>query len=667
MGGGPEAGRVRWNRVFKRRSSPYIHGREGGATCRQPDAANNEGNADMSALQKALDDSRRKLGGGTAAVRGNLILRPSEFRAESVVGTILSGAWAGREVEIGYAGTLRREDYTDKDGRSYVDIANGGTLRVEGVGGGKEGVRTSRWMLTFNGRPKSDRHRIVHDAVCSYVDTGFRDAEGRPKLRIDQLMLKGERHVSTIDDLRDAIGEGFASEGAVTLFGMDGGSVVQAPFFLSGKFVDGAWVPFDPAERADETIEAFGEAAGRVREALANGGFSVVPTRRHGVGAGTAGMIESSLGEAARKGVRARITTIDPENWACPTIGMRLSAALNRKGAGAPPEGAGAKLAAAFKSHADKDGSARFGQKGFRGLTDGDLAKFFASSGVELTEHPARGWSTQSLLVDQPEGVARGFVIKAFKLKPTTPYPPVAACADARAAYYSEMGKAVLTVIGGGGAAAVPKTDARPDRPEENSKISPRGADPAMDGASPVFDDAVSPSNGAVAATAAGVAIPVFDGADLPPDEVAAAVDAAFPVFEEEVSPPHESEASADGSFPIFDDAVSPPDDAPADGAIPDLDDGDSPPEEAPVDGTSPIFWDVASAPDELVAEEAVDGAFPVLDDGASPPGEASADGAFPEFDDGGPPPEESATDLDEDDGLDDLLNDPAFEMDLDL
>ncbi len=404
----------------------------------------------MSDLQKLFASSRRKMSGASSTVRGNLVLKAKEFKADTVVGEVVSGLAAGTEIEVKYSGTLGQKDYTKKRGKSEVNIENGGTLRIENVQEGKDGVYDSRWMITFNGNPKVDQHHIIPDVVCNYVDNGRRDNEGRPKLKVNQLVMDAEKHVTTVEDLQAAIEAGFAAEGAVTLFGQDDeGNVIQAPFFRSGAMVDGKWTANDAAERAAETIASFGDGIAQVEEVLQKGGFSVVPTRGYSVGPVTAEMLETSMKEAEEKGVRARISTIDPQNWACPTIGMRLQRALNLTGDDALPSDTGAKLAEGFKSYADKSEAATFESKGWRGLSDDTLKKFFNTAGVELREHPATGWSTMTLLEDRMEGMERGFVIKGFQQLPTSPYPAVEACAEARSAYYTEMTEACEAAVAG--------------------------------------------------------------------------------------------------------------------------------------------------------------------------------------------------------------------------
>jgi hypothetical protein len=426
----------------------------------------------MSDLQAAFAKSRRALSGSSAPVRGNLILQATEFTEKTVKGKVLTGPQAGTEVEIGYAGTLGQKDYTKKTGKSFVDIAKGGSLRVERVSEGTDGVLKAGWMVTFNGKPKAEGHTVIPDAVCGFVDTGRRDQEDRPKLRVNQLMIEEDKLVKTVEDLQAAIEAAYASEGAVMLFGQQGQSMIQAPFTLSGKSVDGAWVANDPAERAAETIESFGDALDQVKEVLADGGFSVVPMRGYSVGPTTAEMMETTIQEAEEKGVRARISTVDPQNWKSPTIGMRLNSALAQKGDNAVSEGAGAKLTEAFKAFADKDEAEAFAKGGWKALSNDTLTKFFASAGVELVQHPANGWATQALLEDKLDGMDRGFIVKGFQLKASAPYPAVEACKEARENYYAEMKNSVEAAIEGLRADASVKAEAK-----EEAKAAEKAAE----------------------------------------------------------------------------------------------------------------------------------------------------------------------------------------------
>lgn len=403
----------------------------------------------MADLQAAFAKSRQKLSGNSAAIRGNLVLKVSDFTETTVKGIVLTGLHAGSKIEVAYSGTLKQKDYQKKSGKSFVDIAKGGSLRVEGVKEGKDGVLAARWMVTFNGKPKVDAHTVIPDAVCGFVDTGRKDGEGRPKLRINHLIIDNEVLVSTMDDLQTAIEKCYAEEGAVMLYGTDeNGQVIQAPFTLSGQLVDGKWAPNDATTRATETIESFGDATDQVKAVLAAGGFSVVPMRGYSVGPTTAEMMETTLQEAQEQGTRARISTVDPQNWQTPTMGMRLQSAFLKTGANdLIPKEVADKLTVAFKAYADKDETATFAKGGWRELSDDTITKFFASADVALVSHPASGWATQALLEDRFDGMDRGFIVKGFQLKSSSPYPAVAACAEARENYYSEMKNSIEAVV----------------------------------------------------------------------------------------------------------------------------------------------------------------------------------------------------------------------------
>lgn len=401
----------------------------------------------MAGLADAFKKSRRSMSNSTAPLAGNIILQATEFGAETVKGKVIGGQHDGAEIEVKYAGTLGQKDYTKKRGKSEVSIENGGTLRIERLKAGNDGVYSARWIKTFNGQPKPGQHSVIPDAVCKFTKLNGRDKEDRPKMRVSQLMVGNEVLAKSMDELKDAIKTAFEAEGAVTLFGMDGDTVIEAPYFLSGQMVDKKWEPYDPAEKAEDVIASLSDVREQVEKVLEDKGFSVVPMRSYAVGPTTAEMIEIDLKEAEEKGAVARISTLDPQNWAVPTIGMRLEMTLGAKGDNALEDGAADKLKAAFNDFADKSEAEVFGKAGFRGLSNATLTRFFESKGVELKEHPAEGWSTQSLLEDKLEGMDRGFVIKGFPLKSTAPYPAVEACKDARQAFYTEMKGAVEELV----------------------------------------------------------------------------------------------------------------------------------------------------------------------------------------------------------------------------
>ena len=420
-------------------------------------------------LQESLNKSRQETNEGSLPpVQGNMIIRPTEFGDNTVKGEIMSGPNAGTHIELKYAsrGDLDKAEFTDSSAKGYVNIDNGGTLRVERVTKGSDDVYNCGYMLTFNGKAEPGNH-VIPDAMCKFFDSGQRDRFDRPKQKINQLVLDDQKLVRTLDEMKAAMSVAFASEGGFALFGVDSdnGGVVEASYFLQGQYVNAAgestkpsyvdgkladgikWVDNNPDERADKIMQSYekSNSIDQIREILKKDGFSIVPLRGYVVGAGTAKNVEKEIEKSTERGRFANITSVDPRQWNISSLGQRVNFALLAKGNNALPEDTVNTLTQGFKSWLNKDEAATFGEKGWTGMSDEKLKGFFASAGVTLKDHPAQGWSTQSLLEMKGDNQPRGMIIKAFTQNQATPYPrEVEACKEALSGFYVEAKEAVL-------------------------------------------------------------------------------------------------------------------------------------------------------------------------------------------------------------------------------
>lgn len=403
----------------------------------------------MTSLTAALAQSRRTISGKQAKPFGRIILQPTEFTDKTVKGTVLTGAAKGQEIEVELKGHLKAKDYTTKSKKSYVDMEKGGTLRIEGVKEGNDGVYASKWIRSFNGKP-SDIDRNVVDAVVKHVTTENRDTEDRPVMRMNQLMMDNVSHATTMEEFEAALLDSLTQERAVTLYAMDGGVVSESVYTLGGEKKDGTFTFNDPAERVATIMASLEDIKEVIEATLAGSGFSVVPTRSYMVGADTAANIEIAIQEADEKGTRPSISTIDPATFLVPTMGQRMSFAVNAKGDNAMAEGTADKLKAAFKAFADEADLEAFMDEGWSGVSNDTMTKFLETNGVTVAKHPTKGWSTQCMLEKRIyEDMENGFIVKSFPLTGAAPYPAVEACKDARAAFYSEMKEAAEAVVEG--------------------------------------------------------------------------------------------------------------------------------------------------------------------------------------------------------------------------
>ena len=404
-------------------------------------------------LQDALNKRARTQSASNGPAVEDIIFRPTEFKDDTVVGEVVSGPDAGMQLEISY-GThekaLKKADFTKKTGKSYVNISNGGTLRVEGVRKNREGgVSSCRWMKTFNGKPTAQQELMV-DVVCAYMGGDYRDGEGRPKHNIRLLKVEDEILVTSFDEIEAALAKTLESGAGIAIYGAENGSPVQAYFMPKySQNDDKEWVAEAHADHVARVMAGLTELREAIDPVLADTGLSIVPCENYRVGADTADLADAALKEAEEQGKVASISTVDPRTWNSATIGQRLAGALRIKdGDNAIPKASVEKLEAAFKSFADKDELAAFSKKGWAALSDDLVKKFFATADVELKDHPTLGFAVQSLLEFRRENADKGIIVKAFGTRRPCPYPAVQAFEGVRADYYGEMKAAVEAALG---------------------------------------------------------------------------------------------------------------------------------------------------------------------------------------------------------------------------
>lgn len=410
-------------------------------------------------LNSAFKKATAASAGKSNSISGNIVLQPTEFKDKTVVGKVLTGAGAGTEIEITYGGKLTKKDYTDTRKRklstsSFVDIEAGGTLRVERVKAGEDGIYSSRWMRTMNGQP-DESDKLITDAVSKCVRY---TRNGKAGMVINRLIQDEEANASTIDELKAAMVEKLDASGSAVFFAMVGGQASEAMMRKSGDTPNAETVETFFNNLPEEIITSIGEA-------IAEKPASIFPIAAHYVTGTTLEAIETHI----KEGNTDAITTVNPNNWKLPTIGMRLSRAVNLKGDDALPEGVADKLAEAFKAYADKDEAAKFAKSGWKAVSNDTLTAFFASKGVELAEYDDTGWGTQSFVqgsIELDEGGSIDFVKKSFQTRPTTPFPAVSALEGALDGYYNEMSVAAQAVVDGlriEAGASAPAADAKKD------------------------------------------------------------------------------------------------------------------------------------------------------------------------------------------------------------
>lgn len=410
-------------------------------------------------LNQAFKKAQSAASGRSATISGNIVLQPTEFRDDTVVGKVLTGASAGTVIEVAYGGKLGKKDYTDTRKRklstsSFVDVEAGGTLRVERVKAGDDGIYKCRWMRTLNGQPDASDDLHV-DAVSKIVRY---TKNGKPGMVINRLVQDDHTLANTLDELKSAMAAKMDAAGSSIFFSMIGGEPSEAILRKNGE------------TPAAETVDAFfdnlpEEVVAAIEESLADKGASVYPLKAHYITGTTLEAIETHLKENNADA----ITTVNPNTWKLPTLGMRLNRAVNLKGDDALPEGVADKLAEAFKAYADKDDAAKFASSGWAGISNDTLRGFLETKGVSVAEYDDTGWSTQTLVqgsIETEEGNSIEFIKKAFQTRPTTPFPAAPALEGALTGYYAEMSEAAKAAVEG------VRAEANAETPKAESKAA---------------------------------------------------------------------------------------------------------------------------------------------------------------------------------------------------
>ena len=417
----------------------------------------------MSKLTAAFNKSRRNR---SAKPSGNVILKVKEFTDTTVKGEVMTGRGAGTEIEIRVPNnggkSVGVKEMTKMTHKSYVDVEAGGTLRVEKLREGSDGVYDARWMRTFNGQPTPD-HDVIYDAVAQLRTTRSDDPETPDKFYMHLVFPNEAKEAATIDELRAHLTEAFEAKNGAYMFLKEEGDIGFTYCPRTGQKVDGVWVYDDAADVADGVINTLLEDQELLASTFAEHPFSVVPASRVTVGSATAETISDAIEEAREKGQEPRVSTIDPQNFRVIPTGVRVQYALNdRNEENALPKDAADRLKERFLATAGEEAKEAIHKGGWRTVSNDDMRRFFEASGVSVTDYPESGWSQQSILLKN------GIAIKAFGQEAAVPYPNLPVCKGAIATFRTEIREAIRTVVDGPvksaeaeapKAAEAPKTD----------------------------------------------------------------------------------------------------------------------------------------------------------------------------------------------------------------
>lgn len=431
----------------------------------------------MSKLTAAFNQSRRNLSARAIKPAGNIILKAKEFTDTTVKGEVMTGPAAGAEIEIKVPNnggkSVGIKEFTKKGHKSFVDVEAGGTLRIEKVREGKEGVYDARWMRTFNGQPEAD-HDVIYDAMAQLRTIKSNNPDNPDRMVMHLVYPEMAKEATSIEELRAEIAEAFDAKNGAYIFFKEDGKVGSISYGRGGEKVGDEWVYRDAASEAQLVIDSFGDNLPLLEKALQEHAFSVVPSSRISVGSWTAEVIAEAFEEAREKGEDPRISTIDPQKFRVIPTGVRVQYALNdRNEENALPKDAADRLKDRFLETAGEGAKEAFHKGGWRAVSNDDMRRFFDAAGIAVTEYPENGWSRQSVLLKN------GLAIKAFGQDAAVPYPNLPVCREAIATFRTEIREAIRAMVDGpvktAGADAPKTAVAEAPKPE-----TAKAADPAL-------------------------------------------------------------------------------------------------------------------------------------------------------------------------------------------
>jgi hypothetical protein len=432
----------------------------------------------MSNLLSALNKTARKNTPRTLNGYANMVGTILEFGEKTIKVRVESGPIAGQEIDIdpGNKKVKEFEKFSKAQTSSYTPI--GGVLRFDGVSAEKDGTFKSRWTNAWIKTP-GDEHKLLTDQLVSYSNSnGRKNADGGPIVYVQVMDAKNEKAISSLEEMKAVLTEGFTSSGAVLV--IDTGSeegFTSSTYYLPGERKGDEYVRKDPAEFAQELVNDISEDD-TVRKLFTDrmeaGQLTIVPVQRIPVGPKSAEEAQNAIDKAAEAGKKARIMTVNPYAYEAPSLGVRLAGALTRKDRDdkfqIAPE-YGDRLKEAFLASAPQAARDAFMADGWIGVSDTDLKDFFEAKGVSLMKAPTQTWNTASIHLQKFSGSDNFFTAKTHEsYRYGTPFPPLECTKDIRASYANELHDAILAVVKTPQAEADAKAET-PAAKEETPKV----------------------------------------------------------------------------------------------------------------------------------------------------------------------------------------------------
>lgn len=408
--------------------------------------------------------------GGDKKPQGDLILKVSniDVKAGHVTGEVVNGPAAGTEITVvapdntdKYEGALSIKNLASKTNKSFIDTTAGGMISFEGVKAGDNGLYTASWMNAFAGKFDPAEQTLKVDALVNFMRVNPGDSNKPPACFITQIHTDQEKHITSIDELEQAMIDAMQTSNAVNLFAVDpndGSAFSQS--ISRGKSVDGEFVLQDAADIVPAIIAEYRKHEEELQALIDVAGMSVVPADRFFVGPTTVKGIEDAIEKAGKNGSQPRFSAIQRDCFDVPSIGRRIAAAVHGRAPGADklPKDAADKMKAAFMATASESAKEDFlSKKGWPGVSDDDMLRFLANYGVDVMRGPLTcfempdsnerveesGWSYQTVLTRGDSMAVKSHA----RFKNARPFPPVKALEGLAADFTEQTVSAIAKII----------------------------------------------------------------------------------------------------------------------------------------------------------------------------------------------------------------------------
>lgn len=406
-------------------------------------------------IKAALSAAR---GARSVKPRGDVLVEVTgiDEKAGAITGKIVDGTGKGQTVTFVPGGHLTMEDYLKKS-RTKLTVAEedkpGSLLRVEGIERARKSTSDpvnvrDPWTKTFQAKPNDGQ--VLHTGKAfRMIEVPRKDKTSETQGMLHILSLEEEAFVHTMDDLRTAMTSALETTNAFSIMCVSQtGEPLNFSYYRRGVYEEGKYI----LDSVEKTVETFFQNMGpegvtALSEILENRGMSLVPMKSLRIGGDTWQAVQDVISEAKAAGKAPRGGQIDPSDFVVTGLGARFGAAV----AALDSEHEREAVKQRFLSTASDAMKLAFGEKGFAGIPNAEMAKFFESCGASVMKAPEVGYAVGSVLTkpyDESNPDGNHMATKTFSVYSAQPFPQVEAFKEIRDVYYNtEMKAAVASVL----------------------------------------------------------------------------------------------------------------------------------------------------------------------------------------------------------------------------